>query len=53
MLHLYFAVFGAVAAANIIAVIAIAATIKREAVFGQHGSGQMCPSTKGHLSRWL
>jgi len=29
MLHLYFAPFGAVAAANVIAVIAIAATIKR------------------------
>jgi hypothetical protein len=29
MLQLYFAAFGAVAAANIIAVIAIAATIKR------------------------
>jgi len=30
MLHLYFAAFGAVAAANIIAVIAIATTIKRD-----------------------
>ena len=29
MLHLYFAAFGAVAAANVIAVIAIAAMIKR------------------------
>jgi hypothetical protein len=30
MLHLYFVAFGAVAAANIIAVIAIAATMKRD-----------------------
>jgi hypothetical protein len=30
MLHLYFAAFGAVVAANIVAVIAIAATIKRD-----------------------
>jgi len=30
MLHLYFAAFGAVVAANIVAIIAIAATIKRD-----------------------
>jgi hypothetical protein len=30
MLHLYFVAFGAVAAANIIAVVAIAGTIKRD-----------------------
>jgi|RhiMethySRZTD1v2_1073278.scaffolds.fasta_scaffold1444787_2 hypothetical protein len=30
MLHLYFAAFGAVVAANIIVVIAMAATIKRD-----------------------
>jgi hypothetical protein len=47
MLHLYFAAFGAVAAANVIAVIAIAAMIKAlEAVFGRDGCGH-------HLSRWL
>jgi len=33
MVHLYFAAIGAVAAANVIAIIAIAATIKRDPSF--------------------
>ena len=44
MLHLYFAAFGAVVAANIIVVIAMAATTG--AVFGRYGYGQMCRNSK-------
>jgi len=51
MLHLYFAAFGAVVAANIVAV-AIAATIKRD----RYWPLQLWPNVpklKSHLSRWL
>ena len=60
MLHLYVAAFGAVVAANIIADIAIGATIS-VTVIGRYGYGQMgaeakkppLKKLKSHLLRWL
>jgi hypothetical protein len=55
MLHLYFAALGAVVAANIIAVVAIAATIKRDR--SRFWPLWLWPNalkySKGHLSTWL
>jgi hypothetical protein len=54
MLHLYFAAFGAVAAANIIAVVAIAATMNRDrSRFWLPWLWPNVPKVKSHLSRWL
>jgi hypothetical protein len=53
MLHLYFAAFGAVVAANIVAIIAIAAaTIKRDR-YWPLWLWPNVPKEKSHLSRWL
>ena len=52
VLHLYFAAFGAVVAANIVAVIAIAATIKRDR-YWPLWLWPNVPKVKSHLSRWL
>jgi hypothetical protein len=52
MLHLYFAAFGAVVAANIIAFIAIAATIKRDRYWPLWLLPNV-PKVKSHLSKWL
>ena len=55
MVHLYVVTFGAVAAANIIAVVAIAAAIKRDRsrFMAALAMAKRAEVVKSHLSRWL
>jgi hypothetical protein len=52
MLHLYFVAFGAVVIANIIAILAIVATITRDR-YWPLWLWPNVPKVKGHLSRCL
>jgi len=52
MLHLYFVAFCVVVVANIVAVLAIAATIKRDR-YRPIWLWPNVPKAKSHLSRWL